>query len=108
MTVFLDTSAVLAVLDADDQFHAPARDVWNDLVERAETMVCTSYVLVETFALVQSRLGMDAVRVLVDDILPLDGRCGPAHRRPPPAQPGRLRQLRGHAPAQSPNSVRVR
>lgn len=68
--MFLDTSAVLAVLDADDQFHAQARDAWTELIERAETLVCTSYVLVETFALVQSRLGMEAVRTLVEDILP--------------------------------------
>lgn len=70
MSVFVDTSAVLAVLDADDQFHARARDVWTELIERAETLVCTSYVLVETFALVQSRLGLDAVRTLVEDVLP--------------------------------------
>src|SRR5437868_4750966 len=34
-------------------------------------LICSSYVMVETFALVQSRLGMDAVRVLAADVLPL-------------------------------------
>jgi predicted nucleic acid-binding protein len=33
--------------------------------------VTTSYVLVETFALVQSRLGMEAVRALADDVVPV-------------------------------------
>lgn len=34
-------------------------------------MVCTNYVLVETFALVQHRLGMEAVRTFQEDILPM-------------------------------------
>jgi predicted nucleic acid-binding protein len=71
MSVFLDTSAWLAVLDADDQFHPRARRAWADLINRAEDLVCTNYVLVETFALAQHRLGLEAVRSLVEDILPL-------------------------------------
>jgi len=71
MSVFLDTSALLAVLDADDQFHARARKAWADLINRAEDLVCTNYVLVETFALAQHRLGLEAVRSLVEDILPI-------------------------------------
>lgn len=34
-------------------------------------MVCTNYVLVETFALVQRRLGIEAVRVFQEDIVPI-------------------------------------
>jgi predicted nucleic acid-binding protein len=71
VSVFLDTSALLAVLDADDQFHPRAREVWAKLIGRAEDLVCTNSVLAETFALVQHRLGMEAVRSLVEDILPL-------------------------------------
>jgi len=71
MSVFLDTSALLAVLDADDQFHPRARRAWADLINRAEDLVCTNYILVETFALAQHRLGLEAVRSLVEDILPL-------------------------------------
>jgi predicted nucleic acid-binding protein len=71
MSVFIDTSALLAVLDADDDSHPPARRIWADLLERAEDLFCTSYVLVECFALIQNRLGMAAVRVLVEDVLPV-------------------------------------
>lgn len=71
MSVFLDTSALLAVLDADDRYHTRAREVWADLIGRAEDLVCTNYILVETFALIQHRLGMEAVRGLQEDILPL-------------------------------------
>jgi len=71
MSVFVDTSALLAVLDADDDSHAPAGRIWGDLLQRAEDLFCTSYVLVECFALVQNRLGVAAVRVLVEDVLPV-------------------------------------
>lgn len=71
MSVFVDTSALLAVLDADDRYHARARGVWTDLIGRTQDLVSTNYVLVETFALVQHRLGMEAVRSLEEDILPL-------------------------------------
>jgi predicted nucleic acid-binding protein len=42
MSVFLDTSALLAVLDADDQFHPRAREVWANLIGRAENLVSTN------------------------------------------------------------------
>lgn len=71
MSVFVDTSGLLAVLDAGDTQHPPARAAWEGLLTSDEPLVTTSYVLVETFALVQSRLGMEAVRVLVDDVTPV-------------------------------------
>ncbi len=71
MTTFVDTSALLAVLDADDQNHLPARQAWENFVTGEEDLVCTNYVLVETFALVQNRLGLDAVRALQEDIVPV-------------------------------------
>lgn len=71
MSVYVDTSAFLAVLDADDNNHEAAKKAWVDLVVSRETLVCSGYVLVETYALVQHRLGMDAVRVFHEDIFPL-------------------------------------
>lgn len=70
MTVFADTSALYAVLDADDEFHARASAALTSLLSDDATLVTTNYVLVETFALVQARLGMDAVRALSDQLLP--------------------------------------
>lgn len=69
MTTFADTSALYAVLDADDEFHDRAKGAWSSLLEDTR-LVTTNYVLLETFALVQARLGMDAVRALSDDLLP--------------------------------------
>ena len=71
MNVFVDTSAFYAVMDADDEQHPPARAVWIDLLEKVHRLHTTSYVLVETVALLQSRLGMECVRVFSADIQPL-------------------------------------
>ena len=69
--IFIDTSALLAILDADDDHHGSAAQEWERLILGSERLVCTNYILVETFALVQRRLGMDAVRKLSEDILPV-------------------------------------
>jgi len=71
MTIFVDTSALLALLDADDRNHTIAKQAWEEMVRNEESLKCTNYILIETFALVQHRLGMDAVRTLQEDILPL-------------------------------------
>ena len=71
MSVFVDTSALFAVLDADDQSHEPARQTWTDLINQKTDLVSTNYVLLETLALVQHRLGIEAVRTLQKDIVPI-------------------------------------
>lgn len=71
MSVFVDTSALLAVLDADDRFHPSARAVWYELLDGEFGLVTTNYVVVETFALVGRRLDMAAVRTLDEDVLPV-------------------------------------
>lgn len=71
MTTFVDSSSFFAILDADDQNHLPANQTWEELVTQEEVLICTNYIIVESFALVQHRLGMDAVRTLQEDILPL-------------------------------------
>ena len=71
MTVFLDTSAVYAMLDADDDNHEMAERVWKQLIQSEATLVTHSYVLVETAALLQHRLGVAALRVFHEDIMPM-------------------------------------
>lgn len=69
MAVFVDTSALYAVLDRDDGCHRAAAEAFGALLDGSE-LVTHSYVVVETTALVQRRLGTDAVRALTDDLLP--------------------------------------
>ena len=71
MSAFVDTSGLLAVLDADDAQHSRASRVWSNLVSGDEQLLTTSYVLVETFALAQARLGLDAARLLNNDVVPI-------------------------------------
>jgi predicted nucleic acid-binding protein len=68
MTVFVDTSALLAILDADDANHREAREVWQTLLNQGATLLSTNYVLVETFALVQHRLGLEALSIFLSDV----------------------------------------
>src|SRR4030042_4472959 len=71
MVSFIDTSAFLAILNEDDKNHLVARKLWNKLLDSENVLISNNYVLVESFALIQRRLGMEAVRVFQEDILPL-------------------------------------
>jgi predicted nucleic acid-binding protein len=71
MSVFVDTSALFAIMDADDNNHARAAGVWRELIGSGQALVTTSYVLVESSALIQSRLGLEAVRGFCDDLVPV-------------------------------------
>ena len=68
--MFVDTSAFYALLDRDDAFHRDGADCWRALVMGGGPLVTHNYVVVETVALVQHRLGVQAARVLNDDVLP--------------------------------------
>ena len=71
MSTFIDTSAFMAILDADDPNHESAKRVWIDLVSRKEPMLTSSYVVVETASILHSRHGVSAVRWLQSDMLPV-------------------------------------
>ncbi|ABQ27325.1 type II toxin-antitoxin system VapC family toxin [Geotalea uraniireducens] len=71
MSIFIDTSGFLAVLDRDDASHARVKNAWVDMLSSDDLLVTTNYVLVETFALVQTRLGLAATKVFQEDIVPV-------------------------------------
>jgi len=73
VSVFVDTSALLAVLHAGDDNHTRAARAFRALLETNEELVTTSYVLVETTALLQHRFGLAAVRGFQDDVVPVLG-----------------------------------
>ncbi len=71
MKLFVDTSALIAFLDADQPRHADVVTAWNEALGGDGILLTSNYVLVETFALVQRRLGLDAARALGDVLVPL-------------------------------------
>ena len=56
MTVFVDTSALYAALDAGDRHHDEAREAFGQVFAAKEDLVTHDFVVVETSALVQRRL----------------------------------------------------
>lgn len=69
MSVFVDTSALYALLDEADARHAEASDSLRRLV--GTELVTHAYVVVETCALVGRRLPWPATERLVDGLLPV-------------------------------------
>lgn len=71
MAVLIDTSAILALLDAQDPNHAQSAATFRRLGVDRETIVAHNYVVIESIALLQRRFGVDAVRRLVSMIAPV-------------------------------------
>jgi predicted nucleic acid-binding protein len=71
MRIFIDTSAIYALLDRDDIEHKKAKKIWIDLLHSENILIASNYVLVESFALIQNRLGLEAARGFQEDIIPL-------------------------------------
>jgi len=68
--IFIDTSAFLALIDAKDFFNARAKKCWGDLIGGDKIFITTNYVLTESIALIQNRVGLPAIRFLKEDFLP--------------------------------------
>jgi len=71
MNIFVDTSAIYALLDGGDANHKKAKEAWSEALKPGNALVTTNYVLLESFALIQNRLGLDALRGFQSDIVPL-------------------------------------
>lgn len=69
MTVFVDTSALYALLDEDDANHVVAAERLRGL--RSDDLVTHAFVVVETLALLGRRLPWAATGRFVDVLLPL-------------------------------------
>jgi predicted nucleic acid-binding protein len=71
VTVFVDTSSLFVFLDADDGDHADVSAAFEDLCASNAALVTTNYVVVETLAVCQRRLGIEAARNLIENVVPL-------------------------------------
>lgn len=68
--IFVDTSAFYALAAADDRKNDEARRIYRNLADADESAATTNYVVLETLALVQRRLGQRAAHTFIADILP--------------------------------------
>lgn len=71
MKSFVDTSAFLALLVPSDRAHPQAREIFERLRAEEAALVTTSYVLIETYALLAARLGPAACRAFREGFEPL-------------------------------------
>ena len=69
--VFVDTSALFALLVETDENHEAARTAVPSLRDQDASLVTSSFVVLETVTLLQSRIGVAAVRIFYRDLLPL-------------------------------------
>ena len=70
MSIFVDTSVFLAVLTDDDHNNKIAAETLATLAESGEQLITTNYILVESYALIQRRMGMNAIQDFQEKILP--------------------------------------
>lgn len=71
MTIYADTSALYALLDAGNAQHQAAIEEWAAIRERGDSLLTSNYVLLELMALVGRRLGLQAVRDVQADFVPV-------------------------------------
>jgi predicted nucleic acid-binding protein len=68
-SVFVDTSGFYAFLDRDDRFHTEAKRLFLKSEAGEWALVTSSYVLHESWALIQARLGWDAVEDFLRELV---------------------------------------
>ena len=66
--IFVDTSAIYALADRADPNHAPATECFAALLGSEARLLTHNYVLVESMALLQWRLGLDTALRLAADV----------------------------------------
>ena len=68
MTLFVDTSGILALIDRDDRSHAATTEVF--VLGRSQPLVTHAYVVVETLAVARRRFGAMVAADIIDRVLP--------------------------------------
>lgn len=71
MSVFADTSGLYALLVGSEDGHLDMVRAFRDVVAGERPLRTTSYVVVETVALLQHRIGLESVRDFDEHVYPL-------------------------------------
>ena len=69
--IFVDTSALVALINTAEENNSSAWDTWNDLIRRGDELITNNYVIVESIALIQNRLGIPVVQKLQTNTISL-------------------------------------
>lgn len=81
MATFVDTSGILTLLNPAEQAHESAWATWDALTDQGEALTTSRFVPVESHALLQARIGVEAV-LCADRVLhPGIARSLPSVRR---------------------------
>lgn len=67
--VIIDTSAFYALISSTDTFHSQAKMAYERLLDWERELWTTSYISVETSALVHHRLGFEPLRAFMETLL---------------------------------------
>lgn len=68
MTLFVDTSGILALIDRDDRSHVGTIEAFT--LGRSQPLVTHAYVVIETLAIVRRRFGAKVAADIIDRVLP--------------------------------------
>ncbi|MBM3705664.1 MAG: type II toxin-antitoxin system VapC family toxin [Actinobacteria bacterium] len=71
MSIFIDTSAIFALVDSDDEFNERAGKIFKNILESDEKLITSNYIILETVFLLQKSFGLLAVNDFKKKILPL-------------------------------------
>ena len=71
MSVFADTSGLYALLVGSEDGHADLVQEFRNILTGNRPLRTTSYVLIETIALLQNRVGLEPVRDFDEHVFPL-------------------------------------
>ena len=71
MSAFVDTSGLYALLVTSERAHPSVVDAFQELLVGGRLLWTTSYVVLETTAILQRRFGLAPVRDLVERIVPV-------------------------------------
>jgi predicted nucleic acid-binding protein len=71
VTLFVDSSGILALIDRDDPAHAGVVEAFT--LGRSETLSTHAYVIVETLAVARRRYGPAVTADLIDRVIPALG-----------------------------------
>jgi predicted nucleic acid-binding protein len=67
--ILIDTSAFLALLDMKDIYHERATQKWITLLREGQECITNNYIVLESIAVIQKRLGLEAIQELTENIL---------------------------------------